>query len=196
MVNEPAVNPAVAPILEGVNEHKPEGRRRRRDDRINAALLALVRVSDQPADQPREILRARADEIGNGRIRLAIPFADEAALGAPAHMREASVADDDALQMQEFIAAERPMSGFADGLPPPLDGSCQSRSPSMTYDAFEFSRSRNAAARAIRSGAVCRTTSRASGQITRSILRRAARSGGSAGRNAACPAGCSGPDSG
>ena len=65
VVDEPAVYPAVA-VLERMNEDEPEGDRRRRSDRIDAALLALVRIRDQPADQAGNILGARADKIGNG----------------------------------------------------------------------------------------------------------------------------------
>ena len=104
-----------------MNENEPKGDRGGCGDWIDTALLALVRIGDQAADQAGNVLRARADKIGNGGIGFAVALADKSAFGAPAHVGEARVADDDALQVQECIAAERPVPGFADGLPPPLD---------------------------------------------------------------------------
>ena len=52
--------------------------------------------------------------IGNGRVRLTIMFADEAAFGAHAETHKSLVANDDALEPQQFVERERRSSGLAD----------------------------------------------------------------------------------
>lgn len=95
-----------------MNEHKAEGDGSSRGDGIDAASLASICIGDEPINETFEVFGSGADKIGNGGIRVAISLADEASLSAPAHMHKAGIPDHNALQIDEFIAAERSLSSF------------------------------------------------------------------------------------
>ena len=59
--------------------------------------------------------------LGQWHARVAIMLTDEAAFVAQAEMHEARVANDDALQPQQFVEVDRTAAGFADGPAPALD---------------------------------------------------------------------------
>ena len=59
--------------------------------------------------------------VGQRHARVAIVLTDKAAFVAQSQPHEAGVADDDALQPQQFVEIDRTASGFADGAPPALD---------------------------------------------------------------------------
>ena len=95
-MNQVAVQPAV-PVLERMDIGKAEGQHRCGYNRIE--LLGGFPVeSNHALHQPHQIIRPRADVVGDWHTRVAVMFTDKASLCPHTQMDEAGITDHDALQ--------------------------------------------------------------------------------------------------
>jgi hypothetical protein len=76
---------------------------------------------DHALKQRGEVLMTRADMIRDWRVTFTIALADESALLPKAQMHEAFIANDDALQPQQFVDIKRRAACLADGPAPALN---------------------------------------------------------------------------
>ena len=119
VMDEVAMNAPVT-VLKRMNIDKPEGKHCGGDHGVQPFLGAPVK-RDHSLHKGRKVLRARADMVGDRGVCVAVVFADEAAFSAQAQAHEPLVADDDALEPQEFVERERRASGLADRPAPALN---------------------------------------------------------------------------
>lgn len=159
MMNQISVQPAVA-VRERVDIDKPEGEDCGGKDRVQIRrCLAIER--DEPLDQGRQVLVPCADMVRQGRAGVAVPVAHKAPLVAQAQQHKAIVADDDALQAQQFVEVDRLAPRFANGSTPALNAILRRMLASISKLERESFSSRKAAVRASTSAGKSATTSRA-----------------------------------
>ena len=112
------MQPPVA-VLERVDMDKPEGRGRGLENRVDAVVAHAVVGFQHAGHQVGQILRARANELGQ-RIAKMVALAQEHATWTKARMHEAGVLDEDVVQPDDFTDGELVLSGLQDGTPPTL----------------------------------------------------------------------------